>query len=704
MIKYANFIILFILLSVGLLLKDNIHISTNLLSLFATKESVEKLNIANNLGYSKEMLIAVKGFDKRAKEEVRQISKELKKLKYINFVQSSIVPTQEIQEYYKKYYPILATFDDANITQEQVSQKLQALYDAQLSSVFYSSINKNDPLSLFELQNIKRTGISNKGEFIALGEYGLLVRVMTDISPSQMNEAKELYRDVHTLLSKYPEVVAFAPFFYTVENSTKIQEDVQWIIILSTVVLLLIYYLLIKNIRLLSQTVIALFSSMVFASLVSTMFIENFNILSLAFGMSLTAVSIDYLLHYHFHNFYATSQKIDKNVLYGYLTTVIAFGIFSFIPIPLIAQISSFAVLSLSFAYVLFTFVFPLLGLKKYEEVRKVESEKREKKVPALLFFVLSLALFTYSAFNFKLDSNIRNLDYQNLHLLKAEKLFKSNSGAKMTPVIVQASTQEKLIEELHALKILLPDTFSLATFVKDKQSCKTRQEELKTYDFKRLNRLINEEASKIGFKDAYFKDAYSFVSPLASCDVKELDVFKTYGLSLYHDENIYYTMALVSDVKKIQKLPFITNINVKEMFNKSAQKMYSDLLYFGAMVLIIIFVLLLVSVRARFIYAINYILFPLSFTVAILVSLDAINIMHLFSLIILIAIGIDYGIYMSNSKKPSNTMLAIKYSLLSTVAAFGVLIFSTIVALNSIGVVITLGCGAIFILIKAMR
>jgi len=32
------------------------------------------------------------------------------------------------------------------------------------------------------------------------------------------------------------------------------------------------------------------------------------------------------------------------------------------------------------------------------------------------------------------------------------------------------------------------------------------------------------------------------------------------------------------------------------------------------------------------------------------------------------------------------------------------VLIFSSIVALNSIGVVISLGCGAIFILIKVMR
>lgn len=704
MTKYLNFIILFILLSVGVLLKDSIHISTNLLSLFATKESVEKLTIANNLGYSKEMLIAVKGFDKRAKKEVREISKKLKQLKHINFVQSSIVPTQEIQEYYKDYYPILAAFNDTYITKEQVSQKLQALYDAQLTSIFYSSINKNDPLALFELENIKATGISHKGEFITLGEYGFLIRVMTDISPSQMNEAKELYNEVHTQLREYPEVVAFAPFFYTVENSTKIQADVQWIIVLSTVVLLLIYYLLIKNIRLLSQTVIALFSSMVFASLVSTIFIENFNILSLAFGMSLTAVSIDYLLHYHFHNFYEKSQKIDKNVLYGYLTTVSAFVIFSFIPIPLIAQISSFAVLSLSFAYVLFTFVFPRLGLKRYEEVRKTEGVKREKKVPALLFFVLSLALFAYSAFNFKLDSNIRNLDYQNLHLLEAEKLFKSNSRAKLTPVIVQAPTQERLIEELHELQTLLPDTFSLATFVKDKQNCQKRQEALKAYDFERLGRLVNAEASKIGFKEDYFKNAYSFVSPLAPCDVKELDVFKTYGLSLYHDENIYYTMALVSDVKKIQMLPFITNINVKEMFNKSAQKMYNDLLYFGAIVLIIIFVLLLLSVRARFIYAINYILFPLSFTVAILVSLDAINIMHLFSLIILIAIGIDYGIYMSNSEKPSNTMLAIKYSLLSTIAAFGVLIFSTIVALNSIGIVITLGCAAIFILIKAMK
>ena len=83
---------------------------------------------------------------------------------------------------------------------------------------------------------------------------------------------------------------------------------------------------------------------MVFATLVSTLIYSNFNVLSLAFGMSITAVSIDYLLHYHFHNFYQDKKIVDKNVLYGFLTTTAAFGIFSFIPIPIISQISFFAV------------------------------------------------------------------------------------------------------------------------------------------------------------------------------------------------------------------------------------------------------------------------------------------------------------------------------------------------------------------------
>lgn len=702
--KYANYIVLFVLLCTGLLLREHLHVSTNLLSLFASKESIEKISIANHLGYSKELLVVVKGFDKDSKIKVKEISKKLEKLDNILSVQSSIIPPDEIQQYFRKYYPLLASFDNSYKSDEEIKQSLQKLYDTQTKSIFYTPIDKNDPLKLFNLQIAKGVQAPHDGENIKLGEYGYLIRARTDVSPSQMKEAKVLYNEVHSVLDQYKDVKAFAPFFYTVENSTAIKADVQWIVILSSIILFIIYYLLIKNIKLLSHTLIALFSSMLFASIISTLVFRDFNILSLAFGMSITSVSIDYLLHYYFHNFYYSDKKIDKNVLYGFLTTIAAFGIFSFIPIPIISQISFFAVLSLFFAYLLFTFLFPYLSIKKYDSDDTFSSASTTKKIPAYIFTLLSVALLAYSAFNFKLDNNIRNLDYQNIKLQGIEQLLKKSNQNSYLPVLVQASTQEDLIHDLNLLQEKMPTTFSLASFVLDKESCLKKVHKLKDYDFNRINKIINKDAPVIGFKQDYFKNSYDFTSRLPACEVKDLDIFKSYNLSIYQMQGIYYTIALVKDVKMAQEFKFVTSIDVKEMFKKVADEMYKNLLLFSLIVLVVIAVLVIFSVKKRFLYAINYIIFPTSLVLGFLVTFYNVNLMHLFSLIILIAIGIDFGIYMSNTQKRSNTILAIKYSLLSTFAGFGVLVFSSITALNSIGIVISLGIVAVFIMIKAMK
>ena len=702
MMKYANYIILVLLLGVGVLFKDYIHVSTNLLSLFASKDAIEKLAIADELGYSKEMLIIVKGLDKSSKSKVRKISKELVGLDNILLVQSTLRVSPEVQQYYKEYYPLLANFNDSKQSLENIRAIVQELYDGQSKNIFYSAIDRNDPLKLFNLDNLNSASVSHKGEFITLGDYGYLIRVTTDVSASQMNKAKELYQSVNFILSSYTDVISFAPFYYTVENSTKIQKDVQWILVLSTIILLIIYYLLLKNIRLLSHTLIALFSSMVFAALTSTLVFSNFNVLSLAFGMSITAVSIDYLLHYYFHNFYKTKRIIDKNVLYGYLTTTVAFGIFTLIPIPIISQISFFAVMSLLFAYFLFTFVFPYLELKEYED--KAQTKVSKVIIPAYIFFILSLIFFVYSGLNIKLDNNIRNLDYQNIKLREIESLVKKHNTSKLKPIIVQANSKYELIDNLHLIHKKLPGSFSLASFVENESECQKKQNILKHYDFGRLNKVVNKEASLIGFRDNYFRDAYSFTQTIPTCQVENFDIFKSYNLSVYQKQESYYTIALVSDVEVIKELEFVTNIDVKEMFSQQSKEIYKDLFLYSMLVVLVIFVLLLFSVRKRFIYALNYILFPISLTLAILVTFININLMHLFALIILIAIGIDYGIYMSNTKKLSSTMLAIKYSILSTFGAFGVLVFSSISALNSIGIVISIGAVTIFTLIKVMK
>ncbi len=502
MMKYANFIILFLLLFFVFIFQDRIQPSTNMLSLFTSKDSLKKLDIATELGYTREMMIAVKGFNEKSQKTVDELSYELKLLDGIELVESKTVPSKEIQNYYKKFYYTLAEFSQREYTKEDVNKKLQELYDKQMNSFFYTHIDKNDPLKIFNFDLFQTSKLSSKSGYLTLGDYGYLIRIKTKVSPSQMDEAKKLYDEVNKLTSEYNNIIAFAGFFYTVENSKKIKGDITKIVVFSTLLLLLIYLVLIRDPKLLLNTLTTLFSSMVFALLVSTLVYDNFHIISIAFGMSITAVSIDYLFHYYFHNFYQNKNKIDKSVLYGYLTTTAAFGIFSFIPVPLIAQISFFTALSLSFAYLVFTFVFPYFIL------------------------VLSVLFLIYTAFNIKLDTNIRNLDYQNVKLQEIEQTFKTAQKSKYLPVLVEGKSEDELIKNLHTLDKKVGDTFSLASFVLNKEECFKRKNALEKYDFEKLNKLINEEAKKIGFRDGYFASSYEISIP--PCEDVDLNIFKS--------------------------------------------------------------------------------------------------------------------------------------------------------------------------------
>jgi len=699
--KYVNYLVLLVLLIVAFIFKDSMHLSTNLLSLFASKESVEKLSIASDLGYTKELLVAVKGFDKKAKSRVDTVAQKLKKLNGIELVQYKTVPSAEIQNYYRDYYALLSEFSAKKLSQKAVKAKLHALYKEQRRSFFYKPIDKNDPLKLFDMK-VKNSNFTSKGSYITLGDYGYLIHAKTSVSPSQMDEAKLLYKEIKEITSGYENVVAFAGFFYTVENSAKIKEDVTLIASLSIVILLVMYLVLLRNPILLSNIVVTLGSSVLFSTLVSSMVYDNFHIISLAFGASVSAVSIDYLFHYYFHNFYKSKKVIDKNVLYGYLTTTVAFVVLSFIPVPLISQISFFTALALTFSYLTFSFAFKKLELKEY--VHKESASKSRSIVPSSAFIIISIGLLTYAVTNIKLDDNVRNLDYQNSDLRAIESLFKQSNKKSLTPVIVQAQSEDELIKNLQTLHEISKRAFSLASFVLDSKECEERKKSLASYDFETLTSILNIEATEIGFRDAYFKDAYKFIDSLPSCEGVDLRIFESYNLMVSQDKDIYYTMAFVEDTSRSSSLEFVSTIDVKEMFKKVAHKMYADILTYSLIVLFMIMMMLAFSIRARFFYAINYILFPVSLTLAVLVTFFSINIMHIFAFIILIAIGIDYGIYMSNAQKKSNTALAIKYSLLSTFGAFGVLAFSSITALNSIGLVISLGTGAIFILLKGMK
>lgn len=137
------------------------------------------------------------------------------------------------------------------------------------------------------------------------------------------------------------------------------------------------------------------------------------------------------------------------------------------------------------------------------------------------------------------------------------------------------------------------------------------------------------------------------------------------------------------------------SKIDSAKLFETSLQKIDTQLLFCGLGVLLGILGLLLIVAKENFYKTFSYILFP--FVFVLLFVHNSMNVLQIFMLFIIVALSIDYGIYLSKSSLP--TKQAILFSVLSTFAGFGVLVFSSIGVLFYIGEVATLGLGALVIL-----
>jgi predicted RND superfamily exporter protein len=251
------------------------------------------------------------------------------------------------------------------------------------------------------------------------------------------------------------------------------------------------------------------------------------------------------------------------------------------------------------------------------------------------------------------------------------------------------------------------------------------RYKNIDKYDFKKLKTLLEANAKLLKFKEGYFSNAYTFIEHIPSSYHVDLESLKEMGYEVIEREGRFYTLATVDkeriDEKSIDKKNIDSDklregvyiINGLELIKKSTQTMFESLLFYLFIAFFAIVLIIFIWVREKIILALNFILFPIAI-ILLYLSVVTINIMHLFSIIIIIVAGIDYGIYMSkehSNKRQSEatteaaaTMEAIFYSLFTSFSGFGILILSSIGAIHSIGVVITIGILSILFLVLFLK
>ena len=109
-------------------------------------------------------------------------------------------------------------------------------------------------------------------------------------------------------------------------------------------------------------------------------------------------------------------------------------------------------------------------------------------------------------------------------------------------------------------------------------------------------------------------------------------------------------------------------------------------------------------STGRAFLHAWAFVLFPLSMALCVVASHSGFNMMHLFALLILVVVSVDYGIYAIKEGENPRSTHAILFSALTTGISFGILITSQTKALNSFGEVIFTGMCCMLILLITAR
>lgn len=676
------------------------HVSTNLLSFLPEGKSKEAFEIYSHFKSSKEVFIATEGFNKDSLTKIKTIEEKLLATDLLK-LESNITPNAKLIEYTKNNAFYLKNLNKE--TSFSIHDALKDLYTKMINNPYYTSIDATDPLGYFSPKE-QKISINIRDGHLALGDFGYLSVFSIKDTSNTIESYETIYNLLHQELKGIENVRVFSPTFYFVENSQKIQDDVTFLIVLSTILLLVLYIFIIKNIYLLINTIATLASSALLSFLLIGMIWSEVSVFVLAFGNAIGTLAIDYMFHYYFYGHYESKKKFNTSVFYGFLTTFGGFLIFAWVDFPLIQQVCVFAMISLILSYLQFVFLFPLIGFKKAQPYTTFHFSV---PLPYRIIAFLSLLTIALSIPFLRLDTNIKNLDYQNTALMQEEKFFKDAIKKEGSiPLLIEANS----IDQLITYSRIIQENFKNATvplsYFFDKSFYEQRTREIQSLALEQKKANIEEEATKLGFREGFFNNAYNQTLLYPNYHELTLDTLQEMGFDIIFREGKYYSYALVknSDRGLLAPFTFASSIDAKEMFFTSLEKIAHQLLLGGVLAIAFIFFMLWMVCRKTLTLSANYVLLPTAL-ILLFALFGNFTIAHIFMLFIMMLFGIDYGIYMSSDNSfKDGTRSAIFFSIIDTFAGFGVLVFSDIGALHAMGLVSCVATVAILVLLMGRK
>lgn len=659
----------------------------------------------------------------------------------------------DVYQLYQPYQPAFITPTDRELLAENRLETLkQRVLTAIVSPGFNTKILERDPLLFFTnflTNSMPKIGSmelhNNMIETSREGRHYTLVSARTTGDPFSLgyqHQFSTFYRNLENhLRDKHPaaDIISVGMIRNAEAGTKQGQREISIIGIGSLIGILMIFAYSFRSIRPILYALIPIATGIITATVVCLTVFKTLHIMTLVFGASLIGISIDYSLHFFAERFYQTplpspSQAVANilpGITLGLISSIMGYVAFFTTSFPGLQQMALFSTTGLIAAYCCVVFWFPKLPLPhlaadKASHVGPAIAEKivrfwERRNKRQVISIVSLLVLFSGAGISLAVvDDNLRSLDNTPESLHKNMTDFEVITGIKPSGqfFLVYGGTPEETLQHEEALDNILRKQVAignLQAFRSVSSQIPSVRQQLENYQLIKSRLLqeqpLTEKLGEIGYNAgliAKYKNMYK-----GKPEVLEYKTWKnskiTENAQWLELENQYVSPVNLFGVKDIKpviaatqslnSVRFVDQVSdISDLFAK-----YRQLINMLALVVCLLIFLMLVW-RYRLKTAVKVIVPPLlagaiAFAITGFTG-QTLNIFNSLALLMILGIGIDYSIFLAESKNSRVvTMTGVLYSAITTTLSFGLLGLSSTPALQSIGTSVFFGITAALLL-----
>ena len=134
------------------------------------------------------------------------------------------------------------------------------------------------------------------------------------------------------------------------------------------------------------------------------------------------------------------------------MTTIVGFGICLFVPFPLLAQLSLYAILSLSVSYCSFAFVYPYMGFRA-PRFFPTMARWRTQSLSKWWFLALCVASMGFVTTHLHFDFDLSKLGYHNKEQIREREFFANAYERESSQILLSHKDLQGLIALANALQ-----------------------------------------------------------------------------------------------------------------------------------------------------------------------------------------------------------------------------------------------------------